>query len=335
MVLQPSRRDSDPRKPTDFIRHHESYLRGIDPGFLGGRPATPQPVRGGPSPLVGGDGEGDDTDASIIGEDGDRLTLTHLGTQTWRLSYLPIAETIHVHWHPGAGAGVEWKRGEHYHIDDDDQVITIYASALAAAKALVGDVFSAQYLRLEGEQETEPPVVFKGEATAEGTGSPPGSPLALPGGTDVGDLVVIAGAGITVTDPRFTQVDPDATKWVGNATDLSDIAYTNVGFHWCIAVAVFSEGTASGFASDSGNTTPGTLPQITSLGLAIVAVSASGSGPIGTPAGFTLRAVKMQGVSTVAIFTANIDGTTPAETFSTGTLTWFVTVMTAPWSAEA
>lgn len=152
--MQPSKQDTfGPPKPGrnvsdlgSVVRHLGTNARSLDPGYLGGRSATPQPVDDtGASQLVGGD-DGDGGSSSVIGEDGDRLTLTSLANQTWSLSYVPIAETLIVHWHPDAEGGIEWKRGEHYVIDDDDRVVTIYAATLAAAGAQVGDVFSAQYL---------------------------------------------------------------------------------------------------------------------------------------------------------------------------------------------
>lgn len=328
MPLQPSRRDS--ATPQAFIRHHESYLRGLNPGYLGGRFATPQLVQPGPSILVGGDeGGGDDNDASVIGEDGDRLTLTHLGTQPWRLSYLPIAETLHVHWHPGAGAGVEWKRGEHYFIDDDDQVITIYASTLASAKALVGDVFSAQYLHLEGEQTEVDPVEFKAGVYAEGTGSAPSGPLALPAEAEVGDLVVISGAGVDVTDPRFAVVGSSQT-WVGYADTLDGIDYTNTGFHWTLVAAVFTPGEITATASASGSSNPGTLPQLESAGIVIAGLSGS-TGSLGTPTGFTEAVSRNQGVAFAAIAYLHVEGTSPAAEFTTGGVAWLAGVLSAPW----
>lgn len=164
MALPPSRKDTfGPPKPgrnvTDLrnlVRHHESYLRSLDPGFLSGRFASPQLVRDDGTALVGGDGEGGGDEHSVIGEDGDRLVLTHLGTQVWRLSAEPVSETLVVRFHPGADAGVEWKRGEHYTIDEDDSVVTITAESLALARAQVDDVFSAQYLRADTDDPPGP-----------------------------------------------------------------------------------------------------------------------------------------------------------------------------------
>lgn len=171
MPLQPSRRDNDDTRA--IIRHHQSYLDGLDPGYLGGRFATPQQVAPGPSELVGGDEGGDGDGETIVGEDGDRLVLTNLNTQVWRLSAEPISETLVVRWHPDAGAGVEWKRGEHYTIDDDDSLVTITAASLAAGAALVGDVFSAQYLRSDTAESPAPEILIPEEASSTTDTTPP------------------------------------------------------------------------------------------------------------------------------------------------------------------
>jgi hypothetical protein len=286
MPLQPSRRDvlgSPKRDVTDLgplVRHHESYLRSLDPGITGGRFATPRPPgQGGGSQLVGDDGDGGDG-CDPIGEDGDRLTLANLSTQVWTLSYTPIAETLHVHWHPNGGAGVEWKRGEHYELAEDDQIVTIYASALTSGRARVGDVFSAQYLRLDCEEDdaAEPPEpvvasIRAGRGAKYGTSGVP-TTIALPvspAPTEVGDLVAIV-TNRLVTDGRFTQVG--STKlWVGVATTLADISvdmsYGGPGLNfWSIAcisldtnaVAWSTESTAADPSMTSADTM--SIPQI-------------------------------------------------------------------------
>jgi hypothetical protein len=168
MPLQPSRRDilgPPPRDVSDLaalVRHHGSYLRQIDPGMLGGRFVTPRPVPNRPSQLVGDDG-GDGGTESVVGEDEDRHTCTLAGIQRFQLSYIPIDETVHLHWHASAdSAGVEWKRGEHYEVDDVG-LITIYAFTRGGETwPKAGHVFSAQYLHLDGEDEVEEPEVLLG-----------------------------------------------------------------------------------------------------------------------------------------------------------------------------
>lgn len=145
MPLPPSRRDTigpPPRDVSDIaaqVRHQGSYLRSLDPGILEGRFATPTPVpKGPPRQLVGGDaGGGDDTDYAW--EYDDRHTITALGTQTARLSHIPIDESLHVFWHPG-GHGALRLTSEYFTVDD--QIVTIPdPSSLWAAN----DTFSFQY----------------------------------------------------------------------------------------------------------------------------------------------------------------------------------------------
>lgn len=332
MPLQPSRRDSS--GPIPVIRQHQQALRSMDPGFNDGHRSTPQPVAPGPSELVGGDaGGGGDEENAVIGEDEDRLVLTHLGTQTWTLNYFPIAETIHVRFHPGGGAGVSWMRVDNYSIDDDDNVILITAEQLAAAHAEVGDVLSAQYLRLEGEQEeTAPSVELRGSTSTDGTGSPPAGPLALHADAEIGDLVVISGASVDVTDARFAEIGASGI-YVGTLDSLDGISYTNNAFHWCIAASVFTFGTPGATASSSGATNPGTLPQVTSQGLVIAGV-VSGNVVPGTPTGFTLATNRGQGSTSVMIAYIHVTGTSPAASFASPDA-WSAAVVTAPWEAGA
>jgi hypothetical protein len=166
MPLQPSRRDilgPPPRDVTDLaaiVRHQGSYLRQIDPGMLDGRFATPRPVPVGPTELVGDEGDGSDG-GTVLGEDEDRHVCFGPGIQRFPLSYIPIEETVHLHWHASSdSAGVEWKRGDHYEIDDLG-VITIYPFVRNGETwPKAGHIFSAQYLHLEGEDDPAEPDTF-------------------------------------------------------------------------------------------------------------------------------------------------------------------------------
>lgn len=145
MPLSPSRRDTigpPPRNVSDIaaqVRHQGSYLRSLDPGIQDGRFATPKPTAPGPPrQLVGGDaGGGDDTDYAW--EYDDRATITALGTQTPRLSHIPVDETLHVFWHPGGHGG---KRLTSEYFTVDDQTVTIPDPGSIWA---IGDTFSFQY----------------------------------------------------------------------------------------------------------------------------------------------------------------------------------------------
>lgn len=302
MPLQPSRRDTT--STTDLTRHHQSYLRSLDPGYLDGRYATPQPVTDKVSQVVGGDsgGEGPD-DTTVIGEDGDRYIVTSLtNPPPWTLSYTPVAETIVVRWHPDGAAGVEWKRGEHYTIDDDDNVITITAEALAAAKAQVDDVFSAQYLRTDGEQvamtELES-VILRGNSLV--IDHP--TTIPLPDGTEIGDLIVVANATLhftggpgtgTVDDPRMTQVGHGA--WIGIATDLSPVQFANPGGdRHTGTVATFVGPLSTGSVASTGPSGGGVgtlaAPVVSALGAILVATLEAPNGVgvseiTGVPAGY-------------------------------------------------
>lgn len=261
MPLQPSRRDT--KGALDVLRHHQSYLRSLGPGFLDGTRATPQPNPPGPSVLVGGDEDGGGgEDNALVGEDGDRLVLTSLGTQPWTLSYDPVPETIHLRWHPDGGAGVPWARGDQYTIDDDDRVVTITAETLAANGCEIGDVLSAQYLRAEGEQEAVADSAIEA-LSPRGFSLMVSMPttIPLPTGTQVGDLIValcatalnVSGGhgGGYIDDPRLTQVGYG--MWAGIATDLNPVVYANpAGDRMAGAVGTFAAGVYPGAAGTTG-----------------------------------------------------------------------------------
>jgi hypothetical protein len=268
MPLQPSRRDvfGPPKRDVSdlspAIRHHESYLRSLDPGITGGRFATPRPPgQGGGSQLVGDDGDGGDG-CDPVGEDGDRLTLANLSTQVWTLSYTPISETLHVHWHPNGGAGVEWKRGEHYELSEDDQIVTIYASALVTGRAEIGDVFSAQYLRLDCEEDdpVEPPepvtATVRGSAFAHYGSSDPIDHLALPAGTQIGDMIAVT-TNRNIADGRMTYAGGASQLWLGYATTLADLGVDmssdDTINRWCVAMITLDTNAVSWVAGGSVN----------------------------------------------------------------------------------
>lgn len=135
----------------DRVSQDRRNLKQLNVGFVGGRFPLARPI-GSRSALAGVEDDTGEAE-SLIGEDGDRLTLGSVYTQTWLLSAAPIDETLVVRWHPDGGAGVEWKRGTHYTLDD--QTVSFTQASLVAAGALVGDVFSAQYLKVAGDSDSE------------------------------------------------------------------------------------------------------------------------------------------------------------------------------------
>lgn len=340
MPLQPSRRDilgPPPRDVSDLaniVRHHGSYLDSLNPGILGGRFKTPRPVGSGPSQIVGDDGGDGDAEA-VIGEDGDRLTLANLGTQVWTLSYTPISETLVVRWHPDAGAGVEWKRGEHYDLAEDDQIVTIYASALASGRARVGDVFSAQYLRLDGEEDdpAEPPepvtAAIRGARSSHyGTSGVP-TTLALPTSpatTQVGDLIVVI-TNRAVSDARMTQVG-STRMWIGFATTLDDLSidmsYGGPGLNfWSIACLTVDTNAASWSAASTATDTSMlagdamTIPQIPGVRATLCGLYSTHSivdGATGKPTGYTTGAASSNAKThcRVDLWTSAVDDTSSA-----------------------
>lgn len=158
MPLQPSRRDT--AKPEDVLRHHQSYLRSLDPGYLDGRLATPQPVRPGTSLVVGGDDGGDaEGDAGIAFENGDRLVAVGSGTVTFDLTYEPIDGSLHVRWNGIDQPPSEWSL--------DGQTVTIPdPTALIDA----GDLFTAAYAYYLSDVEEAPDIITPGVTYEASTG---------------------------------------------------------------------------------------------------------------------------------------------------------------------
>lgn len=307
MVLQPSRRDvigpprRDPRDASNLaalVRHQGSYLRSLDPGIQGGRWRSLRPVPAAvASQLVGDDGSGGSAE-SVIGEDEDRLTLSSLNTQTWRLIADPVWETLVVRWHPGGGAGVEWKRGVHYTIEEDDNLVTITADSLAAAKAEVGDMFSAQYLRIDDLDDVADPATAMLRAGVAEYSSPalPHS-VALPTGTQVGDLLVVAADNITVADSRLTFVGNN--MWIGFATDLSAISIGGPisGIYWAVAVESLitnATGWTAAYATTEyvtdGSLSVGSVSNVSAAVIALTSTHATVDGSCGVPSGYGLGA---------------------------------------------
>ena len=340
MPLPPSRRDitgPPPRNVSDLskiVRHHESYLRSLDPGILGGRFATPKPLGvGGMEQLVDTSGGSDDTD--IAWEWDDRHTVTATGTQTVRLSHYPIEESLFVRWHADSDGGLPWTN-EHFTLTDN--VVTIPDPGYLA----VGDEFSFQYQYEIDDDVLDPAVVgFTAPGTWDSTALT--VTLALPTGTASGDLLVAslrgvraAGGGditldVTCSDPRITTVAHHVTGTVveviflgfedGSGSPLvinvvPNPSYTPSGKAGLASITgVNGYGTIS--AVDSGSTTP------TVSGTAAVAVTWIGGTSFSTvnadpPTGYTnIGDTGTDYSSTCISWWYDPDGTTsPAGTFA-------------------
>ena len=102
MSQPPSRRDILGPPPWDvsdlasIVRHHGSAIGQVEPGLLGGRWNTPRPMRGVGMPQLVGDGGGDSDAADLAFEYNDTSTATTAGTITFRLTYEPVEESLHV-----------------------------------------------------------------------------------------------------------------------------------------------------------------------------------------------------------------------------------------------
>lgn len=195
---QPSRRDTP--DALALLKHHQSYLRSLDPGYLDGRFATPQPIRGDGSLLVGSDdGGGAESASEWQWEWGDRLTVTVAGQQMLRLSHVPDEESLHLRWHPrGLGtAGIPWPN-EHFVVDEEAQVVII---ADPTGLIEVGDAFSTQYRYIYDDAgQVVPELIGVTSVIHTTTG------VAIPPGTQSGDLMVLTAAAwssASTSDPRI------------------------------------------------------------------------------------------------------------------------------------
>jgi hypothetical protein len=217
MPLPPSRRDSagpPPRDVTDLYqiaRQHSSYLRGLDPGFLEGRFATPQLVPTGVSDLVGDDG-GDggaagadhafwNTDQAVAGEPG-QITLN--------LTWEPIDGSLHIRWNGVDQPPTEWTL--------DEQTVTFTSPLIKPGHRL-----TAAYAYDNGEL-TDP------------TG------ILVPFASDGWKWVdVPPAADIDYSDPAF-----DDSAWAVASAPFGDTNpdFTDpFGHGWPIYVTTFAQGT--------------------------------------------------------------------------------------------
>lgn len=284
MTLPPSRRDTvgpPPRSLSDLaaiVRHHDSYLRQLDPGLLGGRFDTPRPVVGGMPQVVGG-GSGGGEDDEIAWEWGDRLVVTATGTQVKRLTYEPIEESLFVRWHPDGGAGLP-VTDEDFTLDG--QLVTIPDPGYFTPGE---DFFSFQYQYVIGEDAPEPSYLG---ITTPGTfdSGTKQQAFPIPGGVVAGDFLVLSlrgqvapGGGemidgLSCADPRMTLVytatgmngsQPIIEKiWVGFEdgsgvdvqVDVTNPAFPGAGGRGVLTAYRGVNGVTTVSATESGTATP-------------------------------------------------------------------------------
>lgn len=289
MPLQPSRRDNS-KNPARGVRHHESYLRGLDPGFLGGRFATPQPIPGGPSPLVGGDEGGGDEDVVYEWEWGDRLVVTSAGQQAFRLSHLPVEESLVIRWHPD-GKGALTQINERYILQD--QIVTILDPD---GDIEPGDLFSAQYQFDPGVMAADEPLTLVGAGTIFAD-SPT---IDLPIGSQVGDFIVLTSTRGTTADSRLALLashtdfaDHLMSIYAGTLSNLGSIAMTAAETHatWAVFRAPSPSVISAAIAGPGGppGTDPVPVPQVSAEHAIFACIVFKGvtEATVDNPAGYT------------------------------------------------
>jgi hypothetical protein len=145
--IPPSRRDLT-RPPPDvtdlgaIARRHSTNLRALDPGFLDGLYATPQPVPDGASDLVGGDGDGGQDggsdDIAFWNTDQALAVGTNPGQIILLLTWEPIDGSLHIRWNGIDQPPTEWTL--------DGQTVTFTSSLIRT-----DDLLTAAYAYDNGE----------------------------------------------------------------------------------------------------------------------------------------------------------------------------------------
>jgi len=145
-MLPPSRRDIT-RPPPDvtdlgaIARRHGTNLRSLDPGYLGGLYATPQPVPLGAQELVGESGDGQDGGADDIAfwnTDQTFAASTNPGQIILNLTWEPIDGSLHIRWNGIDQPPTEWTL--------DGQTVTFTSTLIRT-----GDLLTAAYAYDDGE----------------------------------------------------------------------------------------------------------------------------------------------------------------------------------------
>jgi len=185
--LPPRRRDS--RDLADLIRQSRTNSRQLGVGFAGGRFPPIRPL--GATALYG-DNE-DDTADDVIGFiNTDRATASGSGPVTFNLTHTPIDGSLHIRWNGIDQPASEWSLNEStVTIPDPTSVIES------------GDVFTAAYAYLLEADESGLDWSLVGVTTVVGDTTS----VALPAGTQDGDLLIFASAAATsatASDGRLT-----------------------------------------------------------------------------------------------------------------------------------
>lgn len=307
MPLPPSRRDVTGPPPRDvsdlasIVRHHGSYLRSLDPGYLEGRFSTPSPVPPGQEQLVGEDSGGDGE--TLEWEWNDRHTITVAGTQRPRLSYEPVEESLEVFWHPGDHGGLPLTN-EMFTVDE--QIVIIPDPGYFE----LGDTFSFQYPHLPDEPEPINPSLVGFTVPGVFDATPDTQTFALPAGTAAGDLIVLTYRGsqgpgggdftvdATCSDPRMTLAYhvpgfPSAT-WVGIADGSGSpvvLDILNPSYPATAGAGVLATFTGvNGYGVIGGINTGTTTPVVAAIAaVAVVAIHGSPFGVVNAapPTGYT------------------------------------------------
>lgn len=185
--LPPRRRDS--RDLADLIRQGRTNARQLGVGFAGGRFPPIRPL--GATALYG-DNE-DDTASDAIGfENTDTATASGPGPVTFHLTHTPIDGSLHIRWNGIDQPASEWV------LVDSTVTIPDPTSVIES-----GDVFTAAYAYLLDADDAGLDWSLVGITTV----NTPTTSVALPAGTQAGDLIIfaVASAGAsTASDSRLT-----------------------------------------------------------------------------------------------------------------------------------
>jgi hypothetical protein len=281
----PRLRDSENLR--NFLRREQTNLRQLGVGFLSGRypPARPLGTTAG---FEVSDEELDVNLDSPLFRNVDRAVAS-AGQVLIPLTYEPIDGSLHVRWNGLIQPPNEW-------------ILAGRTVRFVNPHVRSGDVFTVAYVYYPRVAENSPLILRGATLPINGPIS-----VALPTGTEVGDLIVVANAtmhynglpgGGTPADSRLTQVGHGA--WVGIATDLSPVTFVDplawdVDRH-TVAIAVFAPPSAYENSASVGPSSGGSgnlvAPEVAAAAAALVVTEDAPNGtipPMNTvPSGYTI-----------------------------------------------